>query len=38
MSLEAQETKHLGGISRDFCQDIPGVPEKFEKKHALKSE
>ena len=28
MSLEAQETKHFGGISRDFGSDIPEVPEK----------
>ena len=25
------ETKLFGGISRDFCRDMPGVPEKFEK-------
>ena len=27
-----RETKLFGGISRDFCQDIPGVPEKFAKR------
>ena len=27
-----RETKLLGGISRGYCWDIPGVPEKFEKK------
>ena len=32
MSFEAQGTKLFGGISRDFCRDIPGMPEKFEKK------
>ena len=26
------ETKLFGGVSRDFCWDIPGVPEKFENK------
>ena len=26
------ETKIFGRMSRDFCRDIPGVPEKFEKK------
>ena len=26
-----RKTKHLGGVSRDFGWDIPGVPEKFEK-------
>ena len=26
------ETKLFGGISPDFCRDIPGAPEKFEKK------
>ena len=31
-SLETQETKLFGGISRDFAQDFPGAPEKFEKK------
>ena len=24
------ETKLVGGISRDFYQDVPGMPEKFE--------
>ena len=38
MSLEAQGTvgpdkRPLGGISRDFGQDIPGVPEKFVRKN-----
>ena len=27
-----RETKLLGGLSRDSCRDIPGAPEKFEKK------
>ena len=27
-----KETKLFGGISRGFARDIPGVPEKFEKK------
>ena len=27
-----RETKCFGGISRDFRRDIPGVPEKFEKR------
>ena len=27
-----RETKRFGGNSRDFCRDIPQVPEKFEKK------
>ena len=27
-----RETKLLGGLSRDFCRDIPELPEKFEKK------
>ena len=26
-----RETKFCGGISWDFCRDIPVVPEKFEK-------
>ena len=26
-----RESKLFGGISRDFCRDIPGAPEKFEK-------
>ena len=26
-----RENKLFGGISRDFCWDIPGVPEEFEK-------
>ena len=26
-----KENKHLGGISQEFGQDIPGVLEKFEK-------
>ena len=30
-----RETKLVGGISWDFCQDIPGVPEKFEKQKSL---
>ena len=25
------ETKFFGGISRDFRQDVSGVPEKFER-------
>ena len=29
---KSRETKLFGGISRDFCRDIPGVPEKFENK------
>ena len=28
---EPKETKLFSGISRDFCQDILGAPEKFEK-------
>ena len=31
------ETKRFGGISRDFCCDIPGVPEKFAKKIVFNS-
>ena len=27
-----RETKLFGGISRDFCRDVLGAPEKFEKK------
>ena len=27
-----RETKLFGGMSRDFCRDILGAPEKFEKK------
>ena len=27
-----RQTKCFGGISRDFCRDILGVPEKLEKK------
>ena len=27
-----RKSNFLGGISRVFCWDIPGVPEKFEKK------
>ena len=27
-----RETKLFGRISRDFWRDVPGVPEKFEKK------
>ena len=27
-----RENKLLGGLSRDFWRDIPGAPEKFEKK------
>ena len=30
--LKPRETKLFGGISRDFCRDVPGVTEKFEKK------
>ena len=26
------KSNFLGGISRDFGRDIPGAPEKFEKK------
>ena len=26
-----RETEPFGGISWDFCRDIPGVPGKFEK-------
>ena len=29
-SSQPRETKLSDGISRDFCRDIPGVPEKFE--------
>ena len=32
MSLEARETKHFWRDIPGFCWDIPGVPEKFEKK------
>ena len=32
MSFETQENNFLGRISRDFWPDMPGVPEKFEKK------
>ena len=32
MSFKAQGNQTLGGISRDFCWDILGVLEKFEKK------
>ena len=32
MSLEAQETKLFWRDIPGFCRDIPGVPEKFEKK------
>ena len=32
MSFKTQKTKLFVGISRDFCWDIPGVPEKAEKK------
>ena len=28
MSFETQGNQTLCGISRDFCRDIPGVPEK----------
>ena len=30
--MKPREATLLGGISRDFCQDIPGAPEKCEKK------
>ena len=30
--LKPRETSLFGGISRDFCREIPGVPQKFEKK------
>ena len=29
-----RKTKLFGGISRDFCQEIPGMPNKFENKMA----
>ena len=32
MYLKPKETKLFGRISRDFCRDIPAVPERFEKK------
>ena len=32
MSFETQGNQTFGGICRDFCRDILGVPEKFEKK------
>ena len=32
MSLETREIKLLGRDIPGFCRDIPGVPEKFEKK------
>ena len=30
-----RETKLFGGISRDFRRDVPGAPEKFEKKRLV---
>ena len=30
-SFEAQENEIFGGMSQDFCRDIPGVPEKLRK-------
>ena len=30
-----RDTKLLGGISQDFGRDIPGAPEKFEKKTSV---
>ena len=35
MSFKAQGNQLFGGISRDFCRDIPGAPEKFEKKELV---
>ena len=35
MSLETQKTKLFGGRSRDVGRDIPGVPEKLEKKRLV---
>ena len=32
MSLETREIKLFGRAIPGFCRDIPGVPEKFEKK------
>ena len=32
MSLETREINLFGWDIPGFCQDIPGVPEKFEKK------
>ena len=35
ISLETQGKQTFDGISRDFGWDIPGAPEKFEKRSLL---